>query len=107
MSDDPVLHPHTGTWRYHDDDCRCGWYRSHCNRDGGVWSCCGACKQHSDCSGAALHPTHWQHPDHHRTVTGHRDHRPVHRPNAELRARFPGLWADAAAATPADADRPG
>lgn len=27
-----------------------------------MWSCCGACKEHSDCSRPVTHPTHWNHP---------------------------------------------
>lgn len=55
----PPPRPHTGTWDYHDDDCMCGAYGRHCNRDGHVWSCCGACREDTECTAPELHPTHW------------------------------------------------
>lgn len=33
---------HKGVWSYHDDDCRCAFYGSFCNRNGHCWSCCGS-----------------------------------------------------------------
>jgi hypothetical protein len=88
-SDDPVLFPHTGTWRYHDDDCRCTWVNPYCNRDGWVWSCCGACKEKSDCSAPHKHPTYWTHPKSSACNTGYKNNWPVHRTNAEIRAVAP------------------
>ncbi len=58
---DKVSIPHTGKWEYHDDDCWCVLGNNYCNRDDWVWSCCGACKKDSDCSGKNMHPTYWKH----------------------------------------------
>lgn len=92
--DDPVLWPHKGTWSYHDDDCRCGWYDMYCNRDGWVWSCCGSCKEHSDCSAPHMHPTHWQHFKATDTHAGWKGIRPTYRSNAEIRALAPECFPD-------------
>ena len=43
--------PHTGDWRYHDDDCMCMMGGGFCNRGGRVWSCCGATERDSGCAG--------------------------------------------------------
>lgn len=83
--EDRVVRPHTGSWRYHDDDCRCAWADQYCNRDGWVWSCCGACKEESDCSAPATHPTYWNHPKHAATVLRYQGSWPVHRRNSEIR----------------------
>ena len=40
---------HRGVYAYHNDDCRCGMYDNHCNRDGHVWSCCGSTQRYSRC----------------------------------------------------------
>lgn len=48
---------HTGIWSYHDDDCRCGFFNSYCNRNGYCWSCCGATSEFSSCSHSDSHPT--------------------------------------------------
>jgi hypothetical protein len=80
---------HHGAWSHHDDDCRCGEFDLHCNRDGFVWSCCGACKQDSECSGAALHPTHWRHPKSGQTHSGWEGVRPTYKSDAEIRAIAP------------------
>ncbi|MCB9688627.1 MAG: hypothetical protein H6738_24830 [Alphaproteobacteria bacterium] len=91
--DDPVQRPHRGAWLYHDDDCRCTWGGdSYCNRDGHTWTCCGACKEHSDCTEPAMHPTYWQHPLHGRTVAGWNGVWPRYKSNAEIRALAPELF---------------
>lgn len=100
---DPVTRPHTGTWRYHDDDCRCGWYDGYCNRDGNIWSCCGACKQHSDCAAPNTHPTFWSHPRHAATVAGYRNNWPFYKSNAEIRAASPDSFADSDDRSPSTA----
>lgn len=87
--DDPVLHPHTGSYEFHDDDCRCTMALPYCNRGGWVWSCCGATKKHSDCSGAQTDPTYWSHPKCGATVDHWENHWPVHKSNAEIRAVAP------------------
>lgn len=51
----PVLRrrAHTGDWGIHDDDCRCMAAGSgYCNRNGGVWDCCGSVVRESSCAGA-------------------------------------------------------
>lgn len=53
---------HAGTWDYHDDDCMCPIAGRYCNRDGHVWSCCGATQQDSRCSAPTMHPTYWDYP---------------------------------------------
>lgn len=83
---------HTGTWSYHCDDCRCGWYDMHCNRDGWCWSCCGSCQKDSYCSGDALHPTHWKHPEAGKTHAGSEGVWPVHKDKDELNELFPGTF---------------
>lgn len=80
---------HTGVWSYHDDDCRCVEGGLHCNRDDFVWSCCGACKKDSECSGAKLHPTHWSHPRYGETYDVHAGSRPAYRSNEEIRRISP------------------
>lgn len=92
MDDDPVTRPHTGSYDYHHDDCRCSEADLYCNRDGRVWSCCGACKEHSDCTAPATHPTFWRHPLHGATVSGFRGVWPTYRSNAEIRALAPKLF---------------
>ena len=42
---------HSGAWSYHDDDCWCMIAGGYCNRDGHVWSCCGAVAEESTCAG--------------------------------------------------------
>ncbi len=88
--DDPVTRPHRGSYDFHDDDCRCSMVNDYCNRGGRVWSCCGACKEDSDCSAPNMHPTFWQHPLHGSTVAGFRGVWPTYVSNAEIRARCPG-----------------
>lgn len=80
---------HTGVWNYHDDDCRCVEGGLHCNRDGWVWSCCGACKHESECSAPNLHPTHWNHPKFTETQAGYDGLRPRYRSNEEIRRLSP------------------
>lgn len=90
---DEILIPHTGKFRYHDDDCMCGAYGSYCNRDGYVWSCCGACKQHSDCTGNSMHPTYWNHSQVSKTMNGDfSNNKPLYKSNAEIRKLFPDLF---------------
>lgn len=84
--DDPVTRAHAGQYEYHDDDCRCSMADLFCNRDGQVWSCCGACKEHSDCSAPNTHPTYWQHPLHGAMIAEFAGVRPTYRTNAEIRA---------------------
>lgn len=43
--------PHMGSYKYHDDDCWCCMGGGFCNRDGYVWSCCGAFTKKSSCAG--------------------------------------------------------
>ncbi len=81
---------HTGSFDYHEDDCRCVEGGRHCNRDASCWSCCGACKEDSECSGTRLHPTHWQHPRFQQTVSGFDGrHRPTFKSNEAIRALAP------------------
>lgn len=83
---------HSGRWIYHDDDCLCG---GPCNRNAYVWSCCGACKEDSECSGKQLHPTHWSHPKFFKTTSGYNSHgRPNYLSNAEIRALAPDCFVD-------------
>lgn len=80
---------HAGSWGSHDDDCWCAMAGGYCNRGGWVWSCCGACKEDSECSAPRMHPTHWQHPKHGQTTAGYRGVWPVYRSDAEIRALAP------------------
>lgn len=80
---------HAGSWSYHPDDCRCVEADRHCNRDGHCWSCCGACKEDSECTAPILHPTHWSHPRYAATVARYERHWPVFRSNEEIRAAVP------------------
>jgi hypothetical protein len=58
----------------------------YCNRDGRVWSCCGACKEHSDCTAPATHPTYWNHPLVAATHSGEWvNNWPLYKSNAEIR----------------------
>ena len=91
---------HTGTWRYHDDDCRCSWADLYCTRDGFCWSCCGASKEDSECSAAKMHPTHWQHRGHRRTVAGYEGVWPVYKDNEEIKDLFPESFEDAPSEQP-------
>lgn len=87
------MRPHSGEWQYHDDDCLCGSYTdAFCNRGGHCWSCCGACAQESECSAPRKHPTHWSHPRHAETIAGWRNHWPVYKTAAALRAAMPELF---------------
>jgi hypothetical protein len=82
---------HTGTWSYHDDDCWCvmaGGDR-YCNRGGSVWSCCGSCKEASECSKPHLHPTYWSHPKSSQTHAGYAGNWPTYKSDAEIRAVAP------------------
>lgn len=83
---------HTGSWRYHDDDCRCTWVERYCNRDGWVWSCCGACQEDSDCTGTVMHPTHWSHPASSQTIAHWVRGRPVYKSKEALRDLFPAMF---------------
>jgi len=87
--EDPILHPHTGSWEYHVDDCRCTEADLYCNRDGWIWSCCGSCKEHSDCTSDRKHPTHWSHPRVSATISGFENNWPKHKSNKEIRAAAP------------------
>lgn len=90
MNKDPVIRPHSGKWEYHDDDCWCIMGRDFCNRDGHVWSCCGACKKDSDCSAPNTHPTYWNHKKHTQTIDRYNsDHRPIYKSNKEIRKIAP------------------
>ncbi len=40
---------HLGVYAYHNDDCRCIMGGHYCNRDGYVWSCCGATERYCHC----------------------------------------------------------
>lgn len=80
---------HTGSWDSHDDDCQCGLGSRHCNRGSACWSCCGACKQDSECTGTRLHPTHWSHPKHGQTVAGYSGGWPTYKSNEEIRRIAP------------------
>lgn len=82
---------HSGTWRYHDDDCWCVMGdNQYCNRDGYVWSCCGACKEDSECSGEKMHPTYWNHPKFSQTVEGYNDsYKPIYKSNEDIRKISP------------------
>lgn len=47
---------HTGTFDYHDDDCRCAFHGSFCNRYGHCWSCCGSIFDGTTgCTGGSAH----------------------------------------------------
>ena len=93
MKKDEVLIPHNGEYNYHDDDCMCTMADLYCNRDGHVWSCCGACKEHSDCSGDTMHPTYWHHPQTSKTHSGEfENYKPLYKSNAEIRVLFPGIF---------------
>lgn len=87
--DDPVTRPHAGTWRQHDDDCWCVMGGRYCNRGGYVWSCCGSCKERSDCSAPHKHPTYWDHPKSSGTHRGYEGAWPRYVSNAEIRALAP------------------
>lgn len=81
---------HTGKYQYHDDDCWCVMGNNYCNRGGGVWSCCGACKKDSECSGDKMHPTYWNHPKFSQTVDGYNDnYSPAYKSNEEIRKISP------------------
>jgi hypothetical protein len=80
---------HTGSYSYHDDDCWCMMGDNYCNRDGFVWSCCGACKKDSECSGAIMHPTYWKHPKFSQTVKEYANGKPVYKSNEEIRKIAP------------------
>ena len=82
---------HSGSWNYHDDDCRCVEAGFYCNRDGSCWSCCGACKQGSECTAPEQHPTHWNHPCFSATIAGYNGARPVFKSNEEI-ARIFAAW---------------
>lgn len=86
-----VAKGHDGAYLYHDDDCRCtDGGITYCNRDGHVWSCCGACKEASECTAPRRHPTHWQHPKHAETIADHRPSgRPIYKTNVEIRQIAP------------------
>jgi hypothetical protein len=84
---------HTGSWDYHDDDCRCTIANPYCNRDGHVWSCCGACKEDSECSAPHMHPTYWSHPKFTETISGYKGMRPVYKTNEEIREIAPEAFA--------------
>ncbi|MCB9564660.1 MAG: hypothetical protein H6708_30105 [Kofleriaceae bacterium] len=91
--DDPIdpARRHTGHWQFHDDDCRCvEGDLPYCNRGGAVWSCCGACKEHSECTAPAMHPTYWNHPWHGKTISGWAGVWPTYKRNAEIRALLDG-----------------
>jgi len=84
---------HSGEWSYHDDDCWCVMGgRKYCNRDGYVWSCCGACKEDSECSAPKAHPTHWSHPKFSSTVKGYSGTKPVYKTNEEIRSIAPDAF---------------
>lgn len=86
---------HDGEWRSHADDCQCGvWTDGYCNRGGSCWSCCGAGAEDSDCTAPRMHPTHWAHPLHAQTVAAWRNHWPIYRSRAELRALLPEYFGD-------------
>ncbi len=76
--------PHSGDFKYHDDDCRCGEVGRYCARDTSCWSCCGACKEDSACTEPETHPTFWQHPCHGQTVERYQGVWPVYRSNEEI-----------------------
>ena len=62
---------HSGVYSYHDDDCCCCGGGGFCNRDGWIWSCCGAFAKDSSCAG--------------KTPDGKKTHPPlVQRPQLEL-----------------------
>ena len=95
VDDDAILRPHTGSFDYHDDDCLCVMGGAYCNRDGYVWSCCGSCKEHSDCSRPETHPTYWNHPLSSATHSGEWvNHRPLYKSNTEIRALMPEAFSD-------------
>ncbi len=85
-------HEHSGTYRYHDDDCMCVMGQRYCNRDGSVWSCCGACKEDSECTAPRTHPTYWDHAKFRQTVSGYEGVRPTFKSDAEIRAIAPELF---------------
>ena len=85
---------HSGVWDYHDDDCRCteGGIRF-CNRDGRVWSCCGACKEDSECTAPRMHPTYWGHPKASQTHARHWNGPwPTYKSDVAIRAVAPELF---------------
>jgi len=87
---DSVKIKHTGNYEYHDDDCWCVLGRPYCNRDGFVWSCCGACKEDSDCSGSKMHPTYWKHPEFNKTIDKFdASSKPIFKSNEEIRKISP------------------
>jgi hypothetical protein len=76
---------HSGSYDSHDDDCRCVFGgRMYCNRNGNCWSCCGACKQDSQCTGSSQHPTACMHPIFFDTIASYQDGRPVYKSNEEI-----------------------
>lgn len=85
---------HRGEYGYHADDCLCGGYGYYCNRNGRVWSCCGSCKEDSDCSAPHMHPTYWNHPMCSTTIAGHERNWPVYKTNEAIRALFPHLFGE-------------
>jgi hypothetical protein len=90
-----LVRKHTGVWSRHDDDCRCiDGGIPYCNRDGWVWSCCGACKQQSECSAPNMHPTYWNHPKFSQTHVSYDERlRPEYLPDEELRRLAPEAFA--------------
>lgn len=80
--------PHAGRYTYHDDDCRCVEGGLYCNRDGSCWSCCGACKEDSDCTAPEMHPTNPSHPLFFQTTAGTKNLRFEFKPNEEIAALF-------------------
>jgi hypothetical protein len=82
---------HSGSYLYHDDDCRCVEGGMYCNRDGRCWSCCGACKQDSECTAPEMHPTYPDHACFGATISEYRGSRPQYRSNAEI-ARIFAEW---------------
>lgn len=80
---------HSGTYDYHDDDCWCVMGGGYCNRDGFVWSCCGATKKDSECSGDKMHPTYWNHPKFLKTISDSKNKHSVYKSNKEIRQISP------------------
>ena len=53
---------HSGTWRFHDDDCRCEQF---CRRNQYSWDCCGAGRKYDSCAGTTAEGWERKHHSYH------------------------------------------
>ena len=53
---------HGGTWRFHDDDCRCEQF---CKRNQYSWDCCGAGRKYDSCAGTTAEGWERKHHSYH------------------------------------------